>query len=119
MKFSISIKNDKMTEEIKFSIVIPVYNRPDEMKELLDSLSEQTFKDFELVVVEDGSSIKSEELCDTYRRSNTYIVFLQTKRRTQHWAQLRIGQSKREIISYFSIPIVFFLPIIWKLYTKS
>ncbi len=80
MKFSISIKNDKMTEEIKFSIIIPVYNRPDEMKELLDSLSEQTFKDFELVVVEDGSSIKSEELCDTYRdRINISYFFKQNE----------------------------------------
>jgi len=56
-----------MKEEIKLSIIIPVYNRPDEMKELLDSLSAQTFTDFELVVVEDGSTVKSEDLCNTYR----------------------------------------------------
>jgi len=55
-----------MTEELEFSIIIPVYNRPDEMKELLDSLSQQTYKDFELVVVEDGSAISSEELCKSY-----------------------------------------------------
>ncbi|BAX80886.1 glycosyltransferase [Labilibaculum antarcticum] len=69
-----------MQEEIKLSVIIPVYNRPDEMKELLDSLSEQTFKDFELVVVEDGSSIKSEELCDTYRdRINISYFFKQNE----------------------------------------
>lgn len=56
-----------MSEEINLSIIIPVYNRPDEMKELLDSLSNQTFTDFELVVVEDGSSVRSEELCNSYR----------------------------------------------------
>ncbi len=56
-----------MKEEIKLSVIIPVYNRPDEMKELLDSLSAQTFTDFELVVVEDGSTVKSEELCNAYR----------------------------------------------------
>lgn len=56
-----------MREEINLSIIIPVYNRPDEMKELLDSLSAQTFTDFELVVVEDGSSVRSEELCNGYR----------------------------------------------------
>jgi len=39
-----------------FSIIVPVYNRPDEVKELLESLSLQTFKDFELVLVEDGST---------------------------------------------------------------
>ncbi|MFA8436974.1 MAG: glycosyltransferase [Marinifilaceae bacterium] len=55
-----------MSKELKFSIIVPVYNRPDEMKELLDSLAKQTRKDFELVVVEDGSTIKSEELCRAY-----------------------------------------------------
>ena len=38
-----------------FSIIIPIYNRPDEMKELLDSLVAQTYKDFDIVVMEDGS----------------------------------------------------------------
>ncbi len=38
-----------------YSIIIPVYNRPDEIAELLQSLSEQTFTNFEVIVVEDGS----------------------------------------------------------------
>jgi GT2 family glycosyltransferase len=42
---------------MKFSLIIPVYNRPDEARELLHSLSLQTFKDFELVLVEDGSTL--------------------------------------------------------------
>ena len=46
---------------MRFSIIIPVYNRPQEVDELLESLCGQTFKDFEVVVVEDGSS----EICDT------------------------------------------------------
>ena len=51
---------------MKFSIVVPVYNRPDEMKELLDSLEKQDYKDFELVVIEDGSSVTSEDICTQY-----------------------------------------------------
>ncbi len=39
---------------IKFSVIIPVYNRPDELKELLESLKSQIFKNFEVIVVEDG-----------------------------------------------------------------
>ncbi|MBK8444921.1 MAG: glycosyltransferase [Sphingobacteriales bacterium] len=39
-----------------YSVIIPVFNRPDEMQELLQSLSEQSEKNFEIVVVEDGSS---------------------------------------------------------------
>ena len=42
---------------MKYSIVVPVYNRPDEVDELLQSLVGQTEKDFEVVIVEDGSAI--------------------------------------------------------------
>jgi len=42
---------------MKFSVIVPIFNRPDEARELLDSLSGQTYTDFELVLVEDGSTI--------------------------------------------------------------
>ncbi len=38
-----------------FSIIIPLYNRPQEIKELLETLTEQTYKQFEVLVIEDGS----------------------------------------------------------------
>ena len=41
---------------MKFAIIVPIFNRPDEALELLESLAGQTFKDFELVLVEDGST---------------------------------------------------------------
>jgi glycosyltransferase involved in cell wall biosynthesis len=47
---------------MKFSIIIPVYNRPDEIKELLESLTRQTYKNFEVVIVEDGSTLKCDEI---------------------------------------------------------
>lgn len=50
-----------------FSVIIPVYNRPDEMKELLASLAAQTFKDFEVIIIEDGSTLRCEEIADSYR----------------------------------------------------
>ena len=40
---------------MKYSIIVPVYNRPDEVEELLESLCQQTLKDFEVLIVEDGS----------------------------------------------------------------
>ncbi|MFY0605068.1 MAG: glycosyltransferase [Cyclobacteriaceae bacterium] len=51
----------------KYSIVVPVYNRPDEIDELLATLDQQTFKDFEVIVVEDGSTVKAEEVVDFHR----------------------------------------------------
>lgn len=46
----------------KYSVIVPVYNRPQELDELLGSLSRQTYKDFEIVVVEDGSSLKADHI---------------------------------------------------------
>ncbi len=51
---------------MKYSIIVPVYNRPDEVDELLESLSSQTLKDFEVVIVEDGSQIPCKDVCDKY-----------------------------------------------------
>jgi glycosyltransferase involved in cell wall biosynthesis len=50
-----------------FSIIIPVYNRPEEIKELLDSLLASHYtKSYEIVVVEDGSSIPCQHIIDTF-----------------------------------------------------
>ncbi len=50
-----------------FSFIIPVYNRPDEIDELLQSLVLQTYKfDFEVVVVEDGSAIHCKDVVNKY-----------------------------------------------------
>lgn len=51
---------------MKYSFIIPVYNRPDEVDELLTSLSAQTLKDFEVVVVEDGSSVPCADVVKKY-----------------------------------------------------
>lgn len=49
-----------------FSIIVPVYNRPDEVDELLDSLTRQAYTAFEVIVVEDGSSVPCKEVCGKY-----------------------------------------------------
>ena len=51
---------------MKYSFIIPVYNRPDEVYELLDSLTRQTFRNFEVVVVEDGSVVPCKDIVDKY-----------------------------------------------------
>ena len=51
---------------MKYSIVVPVFNRPDEVDELLESLTHQTLKDFEVIIVEDGSQKPCKDVCDKY-----------------------------------------------------
>ena len=50
----------------RFSVIVPVYNRIDEVDDLLKSLSEQSCKDFEAVIVEDGSSQPCQDVIGKY-----------------------------------------------------
>ena len=52
---------------MRYSVIIPVYNRPDEVDELLQSLTRQSFKDFEVIIVEDGSSVPCKNVADRYQ----------------------------------------------------
>lgn len=45
----------------KYSVIIPVYNRPDEVRELLETLAAQTYRNFEVLVIEDGSTNRCDE----------------------------------------------------------
>ena len=54
---------------MRYSFIIPVYNRPDEVDELLDSLTRQSVKDFEVIVVEDGSAVTCSDVCAKYADS--------------------------------------------------
>ena len=51
---------------MRYSLIVPVYNRPDEVDELLESLCSQTVKDFEVIIVEDGSKKPCKDVCDKY-----------------------------------------------------
>ncbi len=55
-----------MEQKPRFSVIIPVYNRPDEVADLMKSLAEQTCDDFEVVIVEDGSTVRCEESVRRY-----------------------------------------------------
>ena len=51
---------------MRYSFIIPVYNRPAEVEELLESLLAQEEKDFEVLLVEDGSSVPCREVAGRY-----------------------------------------------------
>lgn len=59
-----------------YSVIIPVYNRPDEMEELLASLEAQTRRDcFEVVVVEDGSTVSCREQVERYAAKGLNVKY--------------------------------------------
>lgn len=51
---------------MRYSVIIPVYNRPDEVNELLKSLTQLNYKSFEVIIVEDGSTNKCKNVVDSY-----------------------------------------------------
>lgn len=53
--------------ELKFSIIIPVYNRPQELRELLESLTKQTYTNFEVLVIEDGSQVRADQVVEAFK----------------------------------------------------
>ncbi len=50
----------------KYSIIVPVYNRPAEVADLLESLAGQTARNFEVILVEDGSTVPCREIAERY-----------------------------------------------------
>ncbi len=60
----------------KYSVIIPIFNRPEELDELLDSLTLQIYDNFEVIVIEDGSILKCEGVVQKYKnRLEIYYYF--------------------------------------------
>jgi glycosyltransferase involved in cell wall biosynthesis len=56
----------KRIASMLYSVIIPVYNRPDEVRELLQSLAVQSYKKFEVLIIEDGSGKKCEDVAEEF-----------------------------------------------------
>ena len=61
----------------KYSIIIPVYNRPDEVEELLQCLVNQTYTNFEVVIIEDGSVVKCNDIVERFKHKLEISYFFQ------------------------------------------
>ena len=65
-----------MQSSPRYSVIVPVYNRPEEIRELLESLTQQTVTDFEVIIVEDGSEKRCDAVVDEFRdRLHVQYIF--------------------------------------------
>lgn len=63
----------------ELSVIVPIYNVQDFLRKCIDSILAQSYKNFELILVDDGSTDKSGVICDEYARNNTHIKLIHQK----------------------------------------
>lgn len=63
----------------KISVIVPVYNCEKYITRCLDSITSQTFTDFECIVVDDGSSDRSSAICDKYAEQDARFSVIHQK----------------------------------------
>lgn len=85
----------------KVSIVIPVYNAAEFIKECLDSATGQTLREIEIICVDDGSTDNSFEIIENYRKSDPRVVLLRQKNQGSGKARnIGIDRAKGEYLAF-------------------
>lgn len=65
--------------EIKVSVVVPVYNVEKVLSVCLDSIITQTYKNIEIILIDDGSTDKSKDICDEYAKKQSNVICIHKK----------------------------------------
>lgn len=68
----------------ELSVIIPIYNVEKYLRRCLDSVVNQTFRDLEIVLVDDGSPDHCGEICDEYAKKDSRISVLHKKMKDYH-----------------------------------
>lgn len=78
-------------ESIKFSVIVPVYNVEKYLKACIDSIIHQSFRSFEIILVDDGSTDQSGLLCDSYVKRYPQMVSVIHKQNEGLFSARRTG----------------------------
>ena len=63
-------------KKLKISVVVPVFNSEKYLEKCIDSMINQTYKNIEIILINDGSSDKSEEICNSYLKTYKNIKLI-------------------------------------------
>jgi len=73
-----------MKKTPKLSIIMPTYNRAQFIKDAIDSVLSQDYKDFELIIINDGSTDNTREIVEKYQKSDPRIIYLEQKNKGEY-----------------------------------
>lgn len=94
-------KNYAKNNNLKISIIIPIYNIEKWLYTCLDSVVRQTFMDYEVILVDDGSTDGSGEICDSYcKRDSRFSVFHKINEGTSKAKNLGLYKARGKYISF-------------------
>ena len=85
----------------KISVIIPIYNSEKHLKECVESVLNQTFKNFEIILVDDGSSDASANICDVFAEKHSFVKVVHKENQGVSKARnVGIGISSGEYITF-------------------
>ena len=86
----------------KVSIIVPVYNVQSYIHKCIDSLKEQTFRDIEIILIDDGSTDDSGKICDAYAEKDDRIRVIHKKNEV-------LSQARNDGIKASASPYIMFV----------
>ena len=79
----------RLVHPILFSIIIPVYRTEKFLHKCIDSVLSQTYPNFELILVEDGSPDNCPQICEEYAKRDDRIRVIHKSRSEEHTSELQ------------------------------
>ena len=104
----------------KLSVIIPVYNVENYLRECLDSITSQTVKDIEIICIDDGSTDNSPKILKEYQKKDSRIKIITKENGGQASARnLGIKKAQGEYIAFIDSDDFIESEMLEKLYTKA
>lgn len=88
-------------ENSKVSFIVPIFNVDPYLKAALDSIANQTYQNFEVIMIDDGSTDRSELIAKSYVRADSRFEYIKTENNGQsHARNIGLSKAKGEFISF-------------------
>lgn len=91
---------ERSVGKMNFSIIIPVYNCEEYLKQTVSSVLNQSYKNFELLLIDDGSNKPTAEICDYFSEKNNVMVFHNDNHGVAYSRNFGIDHAKNDYIIF-------------------